>query len=150
MVELVKCRREESIFKSQFLFRTGKLSDEIYPQNAISFGEKGILLRHLCVVFMHILLASPVAQMVGNPPQSRRPGFNPWVQKIPWRRECLPSPIILPGEFHGQRSLTGYSPWDRRELEITEQLRLSLFFDKKVKALQAPLAKFYFLVSLCL
>ena len=69
---------------------------------------------------------------------------------ITWRREWPPTPVFLPGEFHGQRSLTGYSPWDRRELEITEQLRLSLFFDKKVKALQAPLAKFYFLVSLCL
>ena len=78
MVELVKCRREESIFKSQFLFRTGKLSDEIYPQNAISFGEKGILLRHLCVVFMHILLASPVAQMVGNPPTIQET----WVQSL--------------------------------------------------------------------
>ena len=33
------------------------------------------------------------------------------VGKIPWRREQLPTPVFLPGEFHGQRSLTGYSPW---------------------------------------
>jgi len=34
--------------------------------------------------------------------------------KIPWRREWQPTPVFLPGEFHGQRSLAGYSPWDRR------------------------------------
>ena len=44
--------------------------------------------------------------------QCRRPGFNAWVRKIPWRREWPPTPVLLPGEFHGQRSLVGYSPWD--------------------------------------
>ena len=37
----------------------------------------------------------------------RRPGFNPWVEKIPGRKEWLPTPVFLPGEFHGQRSLMG-------------------------------------------
>ena len=45
----------------------------------------------------------------------RRPGYDPWVGKIPWRRECLPTPAFWPGEFHGQRSLVGYSPWGRNE-----------------------------------
>jgi len=36
--------------------------------------------------------------------------FNPWVGKIPWRRERQLSLVFLPGEFHGQRSLAGYSP----------------------------------------
>ena len=40
----------------------------------------------------------------------RRPGFDPWVRKIPWRRERLPIPVFLPGEFHGQRGLVNYSP----------------------------------------
>ena len=40
-------------------------------------------------------------------PQCRRHGFDPWVRKIPWRREWLPTPVFLPGEFHGQRSLAG-------------------------------------------
>ena len=31
--------------------------------------------------------------------------------RIPWRREWLPTPVFLPGELHGQRSLAGYSPW---------------------------------------
>ena len=43
--------------------------------------------------------------------QCRRPGFNPWVRKIPWRREWLSTPVFLPGESHGQRSLAGYGSW---------------------------------------
>ena len=38
-------------------------------------------------------------------------GIDPWVGKIPWRRKQLPTPVFLPGEFHTQRSLAGYSPW---------------------------------------
>ena len=37
--------------------------------------------------------------------------FNPWVAEIPWRRKWKPSPVLLPGKSHGQRSLAGYSPW---------------------------------------
>ena len=40
----------------------------------------------------------------------KRHGFNPWVGKIPWIREWQPTPVLLPGESHGQRSLAGYSP----------------------------------------
>ena len=59
--------------------------------------------------------------------QCRRPGFDIWVGKIPWRREWLPTPVFLPGEVHGQRSLVGYSPWDCRESDTTERLTLSVF-----------------------
>ena len=38
----------------------------------------------------------------------------------PWRRDWLPSPVFLPGEFHGQRSLEGYSPWGHRESDTNE------------------------------
>ena len=41
--------------------------------------------------------------------QCRRLGFDSCVEKIPWRREQLPTPVFLPGEFHGQRSLEGKS-----------------------------------------
>ena len=54
----------------------------------------------------------------------KRPGFDPWVGKIPWRRECQPTPIFLPGEFHGQRSLAGYSPRGYKELDTTERLSM--------------------------
>ena len=59
-------------------------------------------------------------------PQCGRPGFDPWVGKIPWRREWLPTPVLLPGEFHGQRSLAGYSPWGHKEWDTTDQLTVSL------------------------
>ena len=41
--------------------------------------------------------------------QYRTPGFDPWVGKVPWRREWQPTPVFLPGESHGQRSLESYS-----------------------------------------
>ena len=40
----------------------------------------------------------------------KRPGFDPWVEKIPWKRTRQPTPIFLPGESHGQMSLVGHSP----------------------------------------
>ena len=46
--------------------------------------------------------------------QCRRHRFNPWVGKIPCRRKWQPTPVFLPGESHGQRSLVGYSPRGRR------------------------------------
>ena len=68
--------------------------------------------------------ASLVAQMVKNLPTKWETGFNPWIGKIPWRREWVPTPIFLPGEFHGERSLAGHSPWVHKESDITEQLTL--------------------------
>ena len=71
--------------------------------------------------------ASLVAQMVKNLPACRRPRFDHWLRKIPWRREWLPTPVFLPGEFLGQRNLVGYSPWGHKELGTTEQLSLFHF-----------------------
>ena len=48
-------------------------------------------------------------------------GFSPWVKKFPWRRAWQPSPVFLPGESHGQRSLAGYSPRGFIELDTTER-----------------------------
>ena len=44
------------------------------------------------------------------------------VRKIPWGKEWQPTPVFLPGEFHEQRNLVGYSPWDCKELDTTEWL----------------------------
>ena len=44
--------------------------------------------------------------------------------RFPWRRKWQPTPVFLPGEFHGQRSLTGYSPGNCKESDTTEQLTL--------------------------
>ena len=58
--------------------------------------------------------------------QFRRPRLDPWVEKIPWRRKWQPTPVCLSGESHGQRSLAGYSPWGRKEMDTIERLTLSL------------------------
>ena len=54
--------------------------------------------------------------------QRRRCRFNPWVGRIPWRREWLLTPVFLLGEISGQRSLAGYSPWGHKESDTTERL----------------------------
>ena len=63
-----------------------------------------------------------MAQMVKNPPECRRSRFDPWVGKVPRRREWLPTPVFLPGELHGQRSLMGYRPWGLKKSDMTEWL----------------------------
>ena len=52
--------------------------------------------------------------------RDKRGGFNPWVGQISWRRAWQPTPVFLLGESHGQRNLAGYSPWDRKESDMTE------------------------------
>ena len=59
--------------------------------------------------------ASPVAQLAKNLLQCRKPGFDPWIGKIPWRRERLPTTVFWPREVYG----------GRKELDMTEQLYLS-------------------------
>ena len=87
------------------------------------------------LVALHRLFTAVAPHVAGFPSgldgkesafQRGRPGFDPWVRKIPWRREWLPTLVFLPGEFHGQRNPLGYSPWGRQELDMTEQLSLSL------------------------
>ena len=58
----------------------------------------------------------------GTSDKEQRHGFNPWVRKIPWRRKGQPTPVFLPGELRGQRSLAGYNPWGCKELDTTEWL----------------------------
>ena len=50
----------------------------------------------------------------------RRRRFDPWIRKIPWRRAQKPTPVFLPGESNGQRSLMGYSPQGCKKLDTTE------------------------------
>ena len=76
--------------------------------------------------------------------QCRKPGFGPWVRKIPWRREWQPSPVFLPGESHGQRNLVGHRPWSHKELDPTELLTLSFWLKEAgtlldiLKGIQCP------------
>ena len=56
--------------------------------------------------------------------QCGRARFNPWVGKIPWRREGQPTPVFLPGESHGQKGLADYSPRGCKESDMTKRLSL--------------------------
>ena len=69
----------------------------------------------------------PVAQSVRL--QCGRPGFDPWVRKIPCRRKWHPTPVFLPGESHGLRSLVGCSPRDHKESDTTEWLCLLTYLE---------------------
>ena len=60
--------------------------------------------------------------------QCKRLGFDPWVGKIPWRRAWKPTPVFLPRESDGQRSLVGYSPWGCKELDTSEWLSMHAHF----------------------
>ena len=64
----------------------------------------------------------PVTLAVNNLPAhvgDRRDRFDPWARKIPWRSAWQPTPVFLPGESHGQRSLAGYSPWGCKEPDVS-------------------------------
>ena len=80
-------------------------------------------------------MVSLVAQMVKNLPAMKETQVRSLGQKIPWRREWLPTPVFLPGDSHGQRSLAGYSPWGHKELNMTEQLTLSFSVFSTVQSL---------------
>ena len=73
--------------------------------------------------FFHVkinLQASQVALVVKNPPVNAGDVRDLWMGKISWRRIWQPTPVFLPGEAHGQRSLSGHSPWGYKESDTTE------------------------------
>ena len=86
-------------------------SNEEENNNKSRLIGMGVLLKYVTV------RASLVAQRLKH----LRPEFNPWVGKIPWRRKWQPIPVFLPRESHGWRSLVGYSPRGRKELDTTER-----------------------------
>ena len=79
-----------------------------------------------CIVLMIWYGTSQVALVVKKPTcqfrRHKRHGFDPWVGKIPWRRAQQLTPVFLPGDSHGQRSLAGNSPQGRKESDMTEPL----------------------------
>ena len=93
------------------------------PGGLQSMGSRRV--RHnwatslLLFIFMHWLRWLSVCLQCG------RPGFNPSVGKIPWRRKWQSTLVLLPGKSHGQRSLVGYSPWGRKESDMTERLHFT-------------------------
>ena len=62
----------------------------------------------------------PGGSVVRNPPSMQEMWAQVPGQEDPWRREWQPTPVFLPGESHGQKSLVGYSPWGHKESDTTE------------------------------
>ena len=73
-----------------------------------------------------------MALAVKNPPgvvknqcrRHKRRGLDPWVRKIPWREKWQPTPVFLPRESHGERSLVGCGPWGHKESDTTEHAHI--------------------------
>ena len=64
--------------------------------------------------FVQVILTRFWPKKMHSTIECRRARFDSWVRKIPWRREWQPTAVFLPGKFHGQRSLAGYSPWGHK------------------------------------
>ena len=80
----------------------------------------GVYLIYNVVLASGIQHSELVASQVPLCRRLERREFDPWVGKISWRKTWQPTPVLLPGESHGQRSLEGYSPWGCKELNMTE------------------------------
>ena len=61
-----------------------------------------------------------MAQTVNNMPAMQETQIESLGQEDPWRKKWQPTPLFLPGEFHRQRNLAGYSPWGHKDLDLTE------------------------------
>ena len=87
--------------------------------------QKRMILSTGFIWYHHIQSrASQVALVEKNPPsvqEMQETWFDPWVGGCPWRRAWQPTPVFLPGESHGQKSLVGYSPQGRKELDMRRQ-----------------------------
>ena len=74
----------------------------------------------MCSADQTPLGASLVAQTVKNLSAAQETQFQSLGWEDPLEKEMQPTPVLLPGKSHGQRSMVGYSPWGRKELDMTE------------------------------
>ena len=94
---------------------------KVYLPKILTMLTQGMAFGALSVYLVFDAYVHPYSKLVHGPPwwlcgkestcQCKRPRLDPWVRKIPWRREWLPTPVFVPGNSHRQRSLAGYSPW---------------------------------------
>ena len=97
-----------------------QIAQNFYYLDYLAFHFMHQTLILIALILHDYSRASWIAEMVRLCLQCGRPEFDPWVRKIPWSREWQPTPLFLPEEFHGQRSLADYSPWHPKELDTTE------------------------------
>ena len=78
---------------------------------------------HVCIAFIQgFPIRARGKELACQCRRHKRCRFHLWFGKIPWRRAGQPTPVFLPGESHGQRSLAGYSPWGHKKSDMTEWL----------------------------
>ena len=113
----------------QWLYRCGLLSWSSHPLlqsyscRLQTRGEGGpCVLCFTCAALTGDFPGGSAVRIRLQRRRRRRHRWDSWVRKIPWRREWQPTPVFLPGKFHGQRSLVGYSPWGGKELDMTEAI----------------------------
>ena len=109
----------------------GSLSNlhlQLMSQNLFFFPP----VRHFLCMYVLLLKWCSGKESTCQRRRLRRCGFNP-CGKIPWRRRWQPTPVFLPGESNGQRSLVGYSPWGHKESDMTEQLTIHTLYPWKKK-----------------
>ena len=99
--------KTEEEYRALSYCQTTKPSDLFgNPDNLQTRKEKCVCKEHF----------TPLSLVAGKEPvcQCRRRRLDPWVRNIPWRRKWQTISVFLPGKFHGQRSLMGYSPWSHK------------------------------------
>ena len=108
--------------KDWFVFKSFRvlLSSERTWKDFIIRGS--MLNSQFICISVSLLWDSLVTQTVKNLTALQETRFDSWVRKILWRREWLPTPVFLPGELYGQRSLGSYSPWGHKESDTSEIL----------------------------
>ena len=104
---------------SSLAFGRFSVPPEVWPQPA---STRGIWDGHLV---SSCELSFSYALVGGSEGKESACNVGDWVGQIPWRRECPPTPVFMPGEFHGQRSPVGYSP---RVAKSQTWLRLTLYW----------------------
>ena len=105
------------------------VSWELCSSDAYKWKTQTYIYIHIHRTYIHLFIYMYIYSTSGFPGgsevketacQCRRPRFNPWIRKIPRKKEWQPTPVFLPGESHGQRSLVGYSPWGHKKSNMTE------------------------------
>ena len=111
----------KTICFSKFITKKMKIQATDYERTC-THAESSLFIEKECVTLsIWLERASHMVLVVKNPPANAdRCKFDPWVGKIPWRRVQKLTPVFLPREFHGQRSLVGCSPQGLIELDTTE------------------------------
>ena len=118
--------------------RTKDLSEDSFIIVIVSFTRAPLShsyqSNNICSIQVTILKGKgfPGGSVVKNLPVV---WFDPWIWKIPWIRKWQPTPVFLPGKSHKQRSLVGYSPWDRKTVGHILVSKTTATFKEKFGAL---------------